>query len=111
MNLIAFILNTLEKVQQQVVQTYLNNISLPEIEKIAEREWKSHIGKLAWERVKGGFSEKVRESFLMLSAGKSTKEIAEELEIEQNTVNVYKKRIQEKLFREIKLLNNELGEG
>ncbi len=82
---------------------------LPEIEKIAQQEWKEHIGKLAWDNVKKAFSQNVIDAFLMYSEGKSTKEIAEVLQMEENTVNVYKKRVREKLCKEINLLDDDLG--
>lgn len=83
--------------------------SLPEIEQLANQEWKAHIGKLAWENIKGSFTDKVIEAFLLFSEGLSTVEIAEKLNVEPNTVNVYKKRVREKLLKEINLLDSELG--
>jgi RNA polymerase sigma factor (sigma-70 family) len=83
--------------------------SMPEIERLASQEWKSHIGKLAWENIKDSFSDKVIEAFLMFSEGKTTQEIAEELKVEANTINVYKKRVRDRLCKEISLLDSELS--
>lgn len=83
--------------------------SLPEIEQLANQEWKAHIGKLAWENIKNSLSDKVIEAFLLFSEGVSTPEIAKKLNVEANTVNVYKKRVREKLLKEINLLDSELG--
>ena len=83
--------------------------SLPEIEQLATQEWKAHIGKLAWENIKGCFTDKVIEAFLLFSEGLSTPEIAAKLDVEANTVNVYKKRVRERLCKEINLLDSELG--
>lgn len=83
--------------------------SLPEIEQLANQEWKTHIGKMAWENIKDCFTDKVIEAFLLFSEGLSTPEIAENLGVEANTVNVYKKRVRDKLCKEINLLDSELG--
>ncbi|MCM8526011.1 MAG: RNA polymerase sigma factor [Lentisphaeraceae bacterium] len=100
--------------QDRRIEKYKNNLdddsfSVPEIEKIAENEWKDHIGKMAWENIKDSFSQNVIEAFLMFTDGKTTKEIAEHLAVEENTVNVYKKRVRDKLCKEINLLDSELG--
>ena len=96
------------------IEKYKNNLdddsfSVPEIEKIADNEWKDHIGKMAWENIKDSFSANVIEAFLMFTDGKTTREIAEHLKVEENTVNVYKKRVRDKMCKEINLLDSELG--
>ncbi|MCM8534069.1 MAG: sigma-70 family RNA polymerase sigma factor [Lentisphaeraceae bacterium] len=83
--------------------------SLPEIEQLANQEWKSHIGKMAWENIKDCFTDKVIEAFMLFSEGLTTPEIAEKLGVEANTVNVYKKRVRDKLCKEINLLDSELA--
>ncbi|MCM8535304.1 MAG: sigma-70 family RNA polymerase sigma factor [Lentisphaeraceae bacterium] len=83
--------------------------SLPEIEQLANQEWKAHIGKMAWENIKDCFTDKVIEAFLLFSEGLTTPEIAEKLGVEANTVNVYKKRVRDKLCKEINLLDSELA--
>lgn len=100
--------------QDRRIEKYRNNLddnsfTVPEIEKIAENEWKDHIGKMAWENIKDSFSQNVIEAFLMFTDGKGTREIAESLGVEENTVNVYKKRVRDKLCKEINLLDSELG--
>ena len=100
--------------QDRRIEKYKNNLddssfSVPEIEKIAENEWKDHIGKMAWENIKDSFSQNVIEAFLMFSDGKTTREIATHLGVEENTVNVYKKRVRDKLCKEINLLDSELA--
>jgi RNA polymerase sigma factor (sigma-70 family) len=83
--------------------------SLPEIEQMAVQEWKAHVGKLAWENIKDSFTDKVIEAFLLFSEGLTTVQIAEKLGVEANTVNVYKKRVRDRLCKEINLLDSELG--
>ncbi|MCM8538678.1 MAG: RNA polymerase sigma factor [Lentisphaeraceae bacterium] len=100
--------------QDRRIESYRNTLdddsfSVPEIEKIADNEWKDHIGKMAWENIKDSFSQNVIEAFLMFTDGKTTKDIAEHLSVEENTINVYKKRVRDKLCKEINLLDSELG--
>ena len=89
-------------------QDELSSISLPDIEEIAEREWKNYISNMAWDNIKDSFTGKAAKCFLLLSAGKTAEEAGEELGVERNTVYVYKKRVQQKLCREINRLNSEL---
>ena len=46
---------------------------------------------------------------MLFSEGVPTAEIATRLDVEANTVNVYKKRVREKLCKEINLLDSELS--
>jgi len=81
----------------------------PEIYDIMDKEWKIYISNLAWDNVKEQFSEKSRSCFLLLSEAKSPQSVADELGLDVATVYVHKKRILDKLYREIARLDNELG--
>ena len=81
----------------------------PEIEEISSREWEKFVSKLAWENVSAGLSEKVKGAFELLLKGESTKTIAQKLEINENTVIVYKNRVKNKMYLEIVRLQNELN--
>ena len=81
----------------------------PEIEKMADQEWKSFISKLAWSNIKQELSEKMRESFEIIMKGIKPSEIGTSLEVEENTIHVYKRRIEKKLFKEIQKLKAELS--
>ncbi|MCM8528805.1 MAG: sigma-70 family RNA polymerase sigma factor [Lentisphaeraceae bacterium] len=84
--------------------------SIPaEVEKMADQEWKSFISKLAWENISSELSEKVKESFEMIMQGKKPVDIGTALEVEENTIHVYKRRVEKKLFKEIQKLRAELG--
>ena len=84
--------------------------SIPsEVEKMAEQEWKSFISKLAWENIQKDLSEKVRASFELIMKGKKPSDIGVELDVEENTIHVYKRRVEKKLFKEIQTLKAELG--
>ncbi len=80
-----------------------------EIEKIAEREWKLHIAKLAWSNVKNEFSESVQHIFTALTQGEAPDRIAEQTGVSRGTVYVYKERVQNALRREVRRLDRELG--
>jgi len=85
------------------------DFSESEIERIADEEWEVYISQLAWSNVKDVFEENVQEVYRLLCEGMECDAIGEKLGIKRNTVYVYRKRIQEKLFREIRRLNRELG--
>lgn len=84
--------------------------SIPaEVEKMADQEWKSFISKLAWENISPELSEKVKESFEMIMEGKKPVDIGMALGVEENTIHVYKRRVEKRLFKEIQKLRAELG--
>ena len=75
------------------------------IQAMAEKEWRIHVAKLAWESIRGNYEENAVKAFDLISEGKANKEVAEELGIKPNTVAVYKKRIIEALRKEIRRLD------
>ena len=81
----------------------------PEVETISEAEWKKFIANKAWENVSESLTENVRECFEMISEGMDLKEVGEKCAMPYNTVCVYKKRIINKISREIVRLEEELG--
>ena len=83
--------------------------SLPEIEKIAEKEWETYIASLAFMNIKTNFSDKVINIFEKLLEGGTPSSIAKEMQIPPNTISVYKKRVSATLRDEIKRLKYELG--
>jgi RNA polymerase sigma factor (sigma-70 family) len=90
--------------------TYIkaDNFTEPEIEKIAEEEWKHYLPDLAWKNIKSRFEENAKKTFLMLKDNISPKEIAQKLNIAESTVYVHKKRVLDKIKLEVNRLNNEL---
>lgn len=87
-----------------------DKFSDPDIEKIAEEEWKAYIAGMALDNIKDNFSEQAINVFTKLSEGKSRSIVAEELGLPVNTVSVYKKRVTVKLRSEIRRLYHDLGE-
>ena len=102
-------LNNIDGEEKVNLKKYLDQVSLPEIEKIAEREWKLFLSNTAWQRVEPTLTDKVKQAYLMLLKGKSLESVAEELGIQNNTVYVYKLRVIEKIQREIKLIEQDLS--
>ncbi len=84
-------------------------ISLPEVEKIAEEEWRVYLGRMAWDNVNPGLNEVTRNVFEGVIAGKEIERIAADLGVAENTVYRYRKNVQNLLYREIRRLEAELG--
>jgi len=86
----------------------IDRISDPEIEKLAQKEWEFYIANLAWENIKGDFSDKVRAVFEASLSETANSQIAIDVGISESSVRVYKKRARNSLFKEILRLNNEM---
>jgi DNA-binding NarL/FixJ family response regulator len=99
----------LNAAERDDLQHYIVGIALPEIEQIAEDEWQHFMLKLALESVSQRFRPNVMQAFQLISEGKSGIEVAEQMGIPQNTVHVYKNRVQRALVKEIVALEYELG--
>ena len=84
-------------------------IDTPEIEKIAEENWKKYAVVRAMENIRPLFSELVIEAFEMLNQGKSRTEVAQALDIPANRVSVYKERVLRRLSAEIRRIDQEWG--
>jgi RNA polymerase sigma factor (sigma-70 family) len=86
-----------------------NPVTEAEISGWADREWEVYVANLAWGNVKDEFKDTVQKIFLMLSEGTAIETIAESLEVKENTVYQSRKRVKNRLYREIRRLNYELG--
>ncbi len=84
-------------------------VTQPEVEKIAEEEWKEYLPKLAWKNVQKHFDDNIKKVWEMLKKGREVADIAKDLKIAESSVYVYRKRIQDKLREEIKRLECDLG--
>ena len=87
---------------------YSNHAGIPEIEKIAEIEWRRYISGLAWKNVSKKFKPHVAKTFLMMVQSVPINEIVSKLGIAESTVYVYKCRVQKELRAEIMRLNRYL---
>ena len=98
------------KVEMASMNNPAEKFSEPDIEKIAEEEWKTYIAGMALDNIKDKFSESVIDIFKKLSQGQSRSSVAEEAGLPANTISVYKKRVTAMLCKEIRRLYHELGE-
>ena len=80
-----------------------------EIDKITRDEWKSFISQMAWEKVSKTLSDSVRQCFELISKGEDLNDIATKMDLPYNTVCVYKRRIINKIAKEISDLEDEIG--
>ena len=81
----------------------------PEVNKLAEKEWKLYISNLAWENIKNEFEGNALDCFMMMSDGLSAALVAEKLGLTVGSVYILKKRVTDKLYREINRLDRELN--
>lgn len=89
---------------------YLDNISVPEIDYVIENEWKCFLYNYAFEVIKDQFQENVIHTFELIIQGYNSKDIAQKMNLNQNTVYTYKKRVQTALKKEIDKLTFEHGD-
>jgi len=80
----------------------------PEIENFAEREWETYLPELAWKTITPEFEAQVLKCFQLSAEGVETREIAKRLGIAESSVYVYKKRVRDRLTKEIARLQKEL---
>ena len=106
----AYKQQSLDALEEQKGYVYREEEFQPtEIEAVADREWENYIFNMAWENVKDNFNEKIQSVYEQLLQDIDPEIIAKNIDIKRNTVYIYRKRIQEKLFKEIRRLNYELG--
>jgi len=82
----------------------IRSFSQPEIDSMAEKEWKIFITNMALENIRKSFSGKAVQVFEMSMNGQSNESIAEELEIKIESVYLLKNRVKKKITDEIKRL-------
>ena len=84
-------------------------VNIPEVEVLAEREWQNYIANMALEKVRKLHNEKTVQCFLLFTEGKSISEIAVQTGLSENSVYIYKSRIQEGILKEMKQLEHDIG--
>ena len=102
-------LERIEKIKRKEVENYLNRVTVPDVEALARKEWETFIANMAWKNISEKMADNQKQAFLMMADGKPVSEIAEKLGITESSVYVYKKRVQDKLCREINHLEDELS--
>jgi len=94
--------------EKEDLNRYLHKIETDPGEELAEREWVTYVTTLAWSRVQEEFGAKEKSAFELLSKGTGVDEVSKKLGITTSSVYVYKKRVADRLKKEIIRLNNEL---
>ena len=84
-------------------------IRLPEIEAIAEAEWKIHLTNVALQNIAKDFSKTALEVFRLSIEGVSPDEIAERTGVARGFVATLKTRVKVRFFQEIEQLRADLG--
>lgn len=98
----------LEEVAKDERLAYLSAIALPDIDRIAEREWGIYLSNLALERISEYFSGRAIEVFRMSLKGIDDHEIAEKMELKINSVYRLKSRVKARMVQEIELIRDGL---
>lgn len=98
-----------EEIETGEAENHLYKIDTPELEKIADYEWKNFIANRALENIKKLISEKELNCFTKFVEGNSIQKIATDLELAENSVYIYKAKVQELLQKEVKNLDHDLS--
>ena len=98
----------LERAEKDASISYLKAIRLPDIDRIAEKEWKLHIANLALENIEPLFSGHAIEVFRLSLDGMEIAAIAEKLGLQENSVYRLRNRVKKRLILEIEQLREEL---
>jgi RNA polymerase sigma-70 factor (ECF subfamily) len=97
-----------EKAASDATLSYLDNIRLPEIEKIADREWRIHLTNLALRNIESLFSRNAIEVFRLSITGLPAAEVAERTGLSVSTVNTLKSRVKARFNTELEQLKEDL---
>ncbi len=100
--------NRLEKAGQDDDSRYLKSIRLPDIDAIAEKQWKTHITHLAIQRIQPEFTGHAMNVFRLSLEGVSTEKIASQFDIKVQSVYRLRCRVKVRLTQEIEFLRSEL---
>lgn len=97
-----------EAAAKEDAMAYLKDIRLPDIERIAEREWGIHLANMALENIRPLFSGKAIKVFQLSLDGMDVPQIAREMELKENSVYRLKNRVKARLIIEVEELRKEL---
>ncbi|WP_322608874.1 RNA polymerase sigma factor [Pontiella agarivorans] len=88
--------------------SYLQSIRLPEIDQIAEEEWRVHLTNLALKKVQTQFSRKAIEAFKLRIQGISYEEIAQRVGLTVGSVKKLTSRVKTSFYAEVEQLKQDL---
>jgi RNA polymerase sigma-70 factor (ECF subfamily) len=97
-----------EAAAKEDAMAYLKDIRLPDIEQIAEREWGVHLANMALENIRPLFSGKAIKVFQLSLDGMNVSQIAQKMELKENSVYRLKNRVKARLITEVEELRKEL---
>ena len=102
--------NKVKKRRQELIEDYVQKDQVPpDVEEMADLEWKDFISQKAWEKISKELSGNMKEVYELVLKNKDIPEIAEQLEMKENTVYRYRQRVEEKLIKEMRWLLRDLG--
>jgi RNA polymerase sigma factor (sigma-70 family) len=93
---------------QQAFKSINEGKSKAEIYKIIHSEWERYISERAFNTIKGKVSAQALDCFQAGLRNEPVRKTAERLGLEENTVYVYKNRVKQKLYAEIRNLREML---
>jgi RNA polymerase sigma-70 factor (ECF subfamily) len=85
----------------------LRSMPATDLEKLIEREWANYITSYALDRLNRVFSGKAIQVFSLSLDGRSTEEIAEELNLTRDSVYTLKTRVKARYIKEVRALIRE----
>lgn len=97
-----------EKAVSDATISYLNAIRLPKLEEIAEKEWRIYLTHLAMQNIEPLLSKNAITVFKLSLQGLSARQIAEQENITESTVNTLKSRVKSRFKTELDQLRQEL---
>lgn len=97
-----------EKAANDATLSYLDNIRLPDIDKIEEKEWRIHLTNLALKNIESLFSDNAIRVFRLSITGLSTEEVSEKTGLSISTVNTLKSRVKSRFNTELEELKLDL---
>ena len=84
----------------ELPDNHINLSEESEVDKMIESEWKAYVTSLAVEKVKSAFDGNALKVFYLTLEGKNAAEIAEDLEMSENSVYVLRSRVKSRFQSE-----------
>lgn len=97
-----------EKAASDASLNYLNDIRLPDINQIAEEEWRIHLTNMALQNIENLFTEKAMTIFRLSIEGLHASEISKETGMTLSTVNTLKSKVRTRFTAELEQLKLDL---
>ena len=98
----------MNQAQKEKEAPYLKGIKLPEIDKIAQKEWEVFVTNTALENIKERFTVQAIQAFKMNISGISPDEISKGIGVSRDSVYKYISRVKVRFIDEINYLREEM---